>query len=64
MLLVLFISSVVSAVTSNAQTAWFIDGYHGGVYGHYLPGYTGFLIERLKGRDHLFADCPFSSSGG
>lgn len=36
------------AIPTEAQTAWFIDGYHGGVYGHYPPGYTGFLVEQLK----------------
>ncbi|MCA9158403.1 MAG: hypothetical protein KDA72_08755 [Planctomycetales bacterium] len=29
-------------------TAYFADGYHGGVYGHYPPGYTGFLVEKLR----------------
>jgi alpha-mannosidase len=32
----------------NQKTAYFIDGYHGGVYGHYPPGYTGFLVEQLR----------------
>ncbi|WP_193212333.1 glycoside hydrolase family 38 C-terminal domain-containing protein [Luteolibacter marinus] len=31
----------------EARKAWFIDGYHGGVYGHYPPGYTSFLVEQL-----------------
>ncbi len=48
--MILFVSTylVVSAAGSKAQTAWFIDGYHGGIYGHYPPGYTGFLVEELK----------------
>lgn len=30
-----------------AQTAYFIDGYHGGIYGH-LPGWqTKFMVEKL-----------------
>ncbi len=33
---------------STAQKAYFIDGYHGGVYGHYPLGYTGFIVEKLK----------------
>ena len=32
--------------------AYFADGYHGGVYGHYPPGYTGFLVEQLKANPH------------
>ena len=28
------------------KIAYFADGYHGGVYGHYPPGYTGFLVEQ------------------
>lgn len=39
----------LSAVAADApRTAWFIDGFHGGVHGHYPAGYTGFLIEQLK----------------
>ena len=30
------------------KTAYFVDGYHGGIYGHYPPGYTAFLVEQLK----------------
>lgn len=32
----------------EAQTAWFIDGYHGGVYGHYPEGQTAFIVQALK----------------
>jgi alpha-mannosidase len=46
--LVSFISLVLPAAALNAQTAWFIDGYHGGVHGHYPPGYTGFIVEQLR----------------
>ena len=31
-----------------AQTAFFIDGYHGGIYGHYPLGQTGFMADMLK----------------
>ena len=31
-----------------AQTAYFIDGYHGGIYGHYPFGQTGFILNQLK----------------
>src|SRR5262245_49268949 len=30
------------------QTAYFADGYHGGVYGHYPDGYTRFVVDGLK----------------
>jgi alpha-mannosidase len=30
------------------RETWFIDGFHGGVYGHYPPGYTGYLVEQLR----------------
>ena len=43
--LLLLLSPAASEVP---RTVWFIDGYHGGVYGHYPPGYTGFLVEQLK----------------
>jgi hypothetical protein len=33
-----FVYLVVCAAASKPQTAWFIDGYHGGIYGHYPPG--------------------------
>ncbi len=35
-------------IADEPKAASFVDGYHGGVYGHYPPGYTGFLVEQLK----------------
>lgn len=33
----------------RALTAWFVDGYHGGIYGHYPKGwYTGFICDQLE----------------
>jgi len=32
------------SAADEPATAYFVDGYHGGVYGHYPPGYTGFLV--------------------
>lgn len=30
-------------------TAWFVDGYHGGIYGHYpKEWYTGFICDQLE----------------
>lgn len=37
-----------SSFSLLAQQSWFIDGYHGGVWGHYPKGYTGFLVEQLN----------------
>src|SRR5690606_4273459 len=30
------------------QDAYFIDGYHGGIYGHYPKGQTAFMADMLK----------------
>lgn len=41
--------AVVTAVCSHAQKkAYFIDGYHGGVYGHYPVWNTQFMADMLK----------------
>lgn len=43
---------MLAAFSNAAETphpaAWFIDGFHGGVYGHYPAGYTGFIVDQLK----------------
>jgi len=40
---------ILFAIRSSAQqTAYFIDGYHGGVWGHYPVNYTSFIVEQLK----------------
>ncbi len=28
--------------------AWFADGYHGGIYGHYPASFTQFMVDALK----------------
>lgn len=33
---------------ASAQTAYFVDGYHGGVYGHYPPPFTQFIVDSLR----------------
>jgi alpha-mannosidase len=38
----------VMALQSFAQQHYFIDGYHGGKYGHYPAGYTAFMIRQLQ----------------
>jgi alpha-mannosidase len=30
------------------KSAYFVDGFHGGIYGHYPSGYTSFLVAQLK----------------
>ena len=37
-----------SSFSLFAQQSWFIDGYHGGIWGHYPKGYTSFLVEQLN----------------
>ena len=37
-----------TSLQASAQKAYFIDGYHGGVYGHYPNGYTQFIVDKLK----------------
>ena len=32
---------------ARGQLAFFVDGYHGGVYGHYPDGYTRFIVDTL-----------------
>ena len=39
---------VISQLSLNAQNAYFIDGYHGGIYGHYPQGQTGFIVNMLN----------------
>ena len=35
------------SVRSQENTTFFVDGYHGGVYGHYPEQYTAFLVNQL-----------------
>ncbi|PWS30330.1 glycoside hydrolase family 38 C-terminal domain-containing protein [Pedobacter paludis] len=30
-----------------AQKSFFVDGYHGGIWGHYPNQYTGFIVDKL-----------------
>lgn len=34
-------------VQARAQQTWFVDGYHGGVYGHYPQWQARFMVEKL-----------------
>lgn len=46
LLLVLFF--MLFLCRANAQTAWYIDGYHGGVWGHYPDWNTRFMVDMLN----------------
>ena len=46
-LTVLLIALLAATHRSPAQTAYFIDGYHGGIYGHLPPWQTAFMVEKL-----------------
>ncbi|MFD2742356.1 MULTISPECIES: glycoside hydrolase family 38 C-terminal domain-containing protein [Sphingobacterium] len=39
-------------VRTSAQTAYFIDGYHGGKWGHYPKAYTSFVADQLEKHPH------------
>ncbi|HTJ12553.1 MAG TPA: GDSL-type esterase/lipase family protein [Dinghuibacter sp.] len=46
-----FISLALAAIVARAQgkdTAYFIDGYHGGIYGHIPTWQTRFMADQLK----------------
>jgi len=40
--------TLLSLNKAGAQTAWYIDGYHGGIYGGYPELYTRFLVDMLN----------------
>ena len=44
----LALAILVQTGTSEAEPAYFVDGYHGGVHGHYPDGYTRFVVDTLK----------------
>lgn len=42
------------SLTAHAQ-AWFVDGFHGGIYGHYpKETYTAFLCDQLEAHDDWY----------
>ncbi|MCR8559559.1 glycosyl hydrolase [Mucilaginibacter sp. BJC16-A38] len=47
-LLLLVVLLVNLAGTVSAQKAYFIDGYHGGVYGGYPDNFTRFMVDMLN----------------
>jgi alpha-mannosidase len=44
----IFILLLLAAGACTAQTAYFIDGYHGGIYGHIPAWQTRFMVDKLK----------------
>src|SRR6185503_10354966 len=45
----IFIAFLLALVVrSSGQTAWFIDGYHGGIYGHIPSWQTRFMVDKLQ----------------
>ena len=47
MMRTVLIGLVFFTLRCSAQTAYFIDGYHGGIYGHLPPWQTKFMVEKL-----------------
>ncbi len=40
--------SLIWPNTAFAQTAYFVDGFHGGIWGHYPLGYTSYITDQIK----------------
>jgi alpha-mannosidase len=38
----------LAASPAFSQTAYFVDGWHGGIWGHYPPWVTQFLVDKLN----------------
>ncbi|WP_346238360.1 glycoside hydrolase family 38 C-terminal domain-containing protein [Niabella insulamsoli] len=41
-------SALLFSNIADAQKTYFVDGYHGGVYGHYPDDFTAFIIKHLE----------------
>jgi len=46
--LVVTLMGLLTLQTFAQKKAYFIDGFHGGVWGHYPKGYTSYIVEQLK----------------
>jgi alpha-mannosidase len=44
----IFLLWMMTAFSLQAQQAWFADGYHGGIYGHYPMWQAQFMVDQLK----------------
>ena len=47
-LAIFVLSQFLLAGWADAQQAYFIDGYHGGIYGHYPVGQTALIAQKLR----------------
>ena len=45
---ILFFIIISTSFVLEAQTAWFADGYHGGVFGHYPMWQAKFMVDKLN----------------
>lgn len=44
-----FVCLLAISASASAQESYFVDGFHGGVYGHYpVPWYTQFMVDQLQ----------------
>jgi len=41
-------ASLWTAAAVAQPKAWFVDGYHGGIYGHYPASFTQFMVDAMK----------------
>ena len=44
----IFFVLMIAGFSLQAQQAWFADGYHGGIYGHYPMWQAKFMVDQLK----------------
>ncbi len=45
---IFLLTAVCFPLLCKAQNAYFVDGFHGGIWGHYPVGYTNFITEQLQ----------------
>ena len=43
-----FLTIIWAGCPGSGQTAYFADGYHGGVYGHYPMWQAKFMVDKLN----------------
>ena len=48
----LIVTFLAAADSGYCQQAYFADGYHGGVYGHYPLWQTQFIVDKLNENPH------------
>lgn len=45
---ILLVLCLCGAAASAQPEAWFVDGYHGGIYGHYPATFTQFMVDSMR----------------